>query len=523
MTNSPIKHNENTPNIVTYVTGGDPEHQNALNSYFIKHLVKGNDYVPLERTDFFLKALIKENVFKISGHVADSQITELGRQAGAKYICIAEIMPVKNNHFVTSRLIDINRNMIIATSIETGYINSIKKLEEISNKLVSEMLTTQTNKSITQKKRIAIRVTGNEGGKIDLDTKKILAAALVDAFSKSPDYIALERTSAYLNLIDTETEFQVCSGNIADDAPQAVCVGERLGVDFICVADITTSNLDGKHILDISFVDVKERIYAPDKFAQQQFTSTNLNSLMFVAQSVAFELGMVYTKPINPILNIEMVFVEGGTFTMGCTEEKSECCPDESPAHKVKLSSYYISKYLVTQELWLEVMKNNPSKCKGENLPVEYVNWYDVQDFIKKLNQLTGKLYRLPTEAEWEFAARGGNKSKGYKYSGSNNINDVAWNDVNSKYTTFPVGLKQPNELGIYDMSGNVGEWCNDWYGNYSVTPKTNPTGAKKGSIHVLRGGRRENITSRVSHRGVYQSGRDRNEFFGFRLAHSSE
>ena len=185
-----------------------------------------------------------------------------------------------------------------------------------------------------------------------------------------------------------------------------------------------------------------------------------------------------------------MMYVKGGTFIMGATSEQgSDAYGNEKPTHRVTLSSFYIGKYEVTQALWKAVMGNNPSKMKGDNLPVETVSWNDCQDFIRKMNALTGKNFRLPTEAEWEFAARGGNNSRGYKYAGSNNIGDVAWYDNNSGSKTHVVGTKSPNELGIYDMSGNVWEWCQDWFGSYSSASQTNPTGASSGSNRVLRGG----------------------------------
>jgi len=186
---------------------------------------------------------------------------------------------------------------------------------------------------------------------------------------------------------------------------------------------------------------------------------------------------------------IEMVFVEGGTFMMGATSEQDADCNDEKPVHQVTVNSFYIGKYPITQEQWWAVMEDNPSYFEGENLPVEMVNWDDVQKFIRILNAKTDKQYRLPTEAEWEFAARGGNKSKGYKYSGSDSIADVAWYEDNSDDKTQPVGAKAPNELGIYDMSGNVWEWCNDWFGEYSASVQINPKGPKSGSGRVLRGG----------------------------------
>ena len=191
-------------------------------------------------------------------------------------------------------------------------------------------------------------------------------------------------------------------------------------------------------------------------------------------------------------VSFTMIAVEGGTFQMGATSEQgSDAESDESPVHSVTLSDYHIGETEVTQELWEAVMGSNPSYYSGSQKPVEYVSWNDCQTFISKLNELTGKNFRLPTEAEWEYAARGGNKSQGYKYSGSNTIGNVAWYDGNSSSRTYDVKTKQANELGIYDMSGNVWEWCQDWYGSnyYSNSPSTNPTGPTSGSSHVLRGG----------------------------------
>ena len=202
-----------------------------------------------------------------------------------------------------------------------------------------------------------------------------------------------------------------------------------------------------------------------------------------------------------------MVKVQGGTFTMGATPEQgNDAASDEKPAHQVTLSDYYIGRYEVTQKEWQAVMGYNPSYNEGDNLPVEQVSWNDCQDFINKLNQLTGLKFRLPSEAQWEYAARGGKHSRGFKYSGSDNIGDVAWYDENSGSTTPQVGTKQPNELGIYDMSGNVWEWCGDWYGSYSSSDQVNPTGPSSGSYRVLRGGGWGNNAGdcRVSYRFRY-------------------
>jgi len=185
-------------------------------------------------------------------------------------------------------------------------------------------------------------------------------------------------------------------------------------------------------------------------------------------------------------VSFTMVEVLGGTFIMGDTSKHARS--ETKPAHNVTLSSYYIGETEVTQELWQAVMGFNPSYSKGSKKPVEDVSWNACQEFIKRLNIITDRLFRLPTEAEWEFAARGGNLSKGYKYSGSDNLDDVAWSAENSGGTTHNVATKQSNELGLYDMSGNVDEWCQDWYGTYSSIALTNPDGPSSGDDRVLRG-----------------------------------
>ena len=261
-----------------------------------------------------------------------------------------------------------------------------------------------------------------------------------------------------------------------------------------------------RHTVDVyqTYVDV------PDNYNTREFSVTNNG------KTVTFQ----------------MIFVEAGTFMMGT----STGYDDEKPVHSVTLTkNYYLGQTEVTQELWQTVMSQAPTsdgsqwtsnRGLGNDYPAYYVSWDDCKAFITKLNTLTGQNFRLPTEAEWEYAARGGNKSQGYTYAGSNNADDVAWHEGNSANSTHPVAYLLPNELGLYDMSGNVQEWCEDWYHNtyYSVSPSVDPQGPDAPSattLRVKRGGNwyisYENYC-RVGHRSSGQQA-DRSSLVGLRLA----
>lgn len=225
--------------------------------------------------------------------------------------------------------------------------------------------------------------------------------------------------------------------------------------------------------------------------------------------------------PVKNGITIDMVRVKSGRLVMGATREMGSRFNSEIPRHEVAITeNFYIGKYEVTQALWKAVMGTNPSFFKGDNLPVENVSWNECKAFITKLNRLTGKRFRLPTEAEWEYAAYGGPENQGYMFSGGNDQTKVACYAGNSNGKTKPVGSKQPNELGIYDMSGNVAEWCQDWFGKYTSGLKTNPKGPSSGTLKIYRGGSYKSDAWYVN--CIYRSKANTNtkqNSIGFRLA----
>lgn len=270
----------------------------------------------------------------------------------------------------------------------------------------------------------------------------------------------------------------------------------------------------GRYVITVSkvgFVDVTQEVLLTEG-GNEKIVIEMPRDINYKAETMAIKVGDI---------SFDMVLVEGGAFTMGATKEQSGLGgSNEKPTHTVFLDDYYIGACEVTQELWEAVVGNNPSEFRDNNNPVENVSYNDCQKFIKKLNKISGLRFRLPTEAEWEYAARGGKKSNACRYSGSNYIESIAWYDANSKATTNPVGLKQSNEIGVFDMSGNVWEWCSDKYGIYVSEKQNNPIGPPKGTEYVLRGGswNHSNNSCRVSVR-LRHKANYKNNNIGLRLA----
>ena len=299
---------------------------------------------------------------------------------------------------------------------------------------------------------------------------------------KTAAYILPTVTTSDVNNITSTTA--ECGGVVTEGDLTVMARG-------VCWNTADNPTLDDSHTVDGggagAFTSTITDLIGNTTYCVRAYATTSEGTVY--GETRTFKTNNNFSFTVNGV-SFDMVYVEGGTFDMGATTEQgSDAYSDEKPVHSVTLSGYYIGKCEVTQELWEAVMGSNPSRFKGAQKPVESVSWYDCQRFIRRLNSLTGRTFRLPTEAEWEYAARGGNKSRHYKYSGSGNIGYVAWYWKNSGDETHTVGTRTANELGIYDMSGNVWEWCSDWKGDYSAGAQTNPQGPSSGSKRVYRGG----------------------------------
>ena len=374
-----------------------------------------------------------------------------------------------------------------------------------------------------QKLKLAVYATGN----VDDLFKNIAQNNASTELVASGRYQMIERSDDFLSMIAKEHDY-TRSGSVNNN--QIAKLGEQYGAQCICVVDIThieTYLYVAVRMVDVvsgtahragnsenasyaSPVDLRKCVTEAVKKMEgisngttvtPPYNSGNSNSSYFYGGGNSGGGRQNYTENAFGI-NMKMVYVEGGSYNMGCTgEQGSDCDDDEKTVRYVTVSDFYIGQFEITQAQWQAVMgtsvyqqrdKANTSWSMygtGNDYPMYYVSWEEAKEFCRRLSQQTGKTYRLPTEAEWEYAARGGKKTQNSKYAGGFSLDYVGWYTSNSGGKTHPVGTKAANELGIYDMSGNVWEWCEDWYGDYRSYDTDNPTGASSGSGRVLRGG----------------------------------
>ena len=393
---------------------------------------------------------------------------------------------------------------------------------------------TMSVSTMAQTHVVAILETVDRYDKVDYGVKFQLRAFITDAINRTPGYEGVDRVD--MSMINKEHNFQR-TGMVSDEDRKQL--GKMTGASSIVVAEAAVyGNSGGRIIIAAKILNIesgKVENSARPKVANLDDNGMEKACAEVVADLLGTTSGGSYTstRPSTPGgrvqrgqdftetafgINMKMIYVEGGTFTMGCTSDQGgECDNDESPNRQTTVGSYYIGMLEVTQSQWEKVMGTSiyQQKAKagasntygtGADYPMYYVSWEEAKEFCARLSRQTGRSYSLPTEAEWEYAARGGNKHEGTKYSGGWSIDDVAWYSGNSNSSTHPCGTKRSNALGIYDMSGNVWEWCEDWYGKqYLQYDNNNPKGASTGSSRVVRGGSWYNSAGgcRVAFRGI--------------------
>ena len=522
--------------VAVYVVGNDPINF-VMGNHLVDKIAHNGKYIAVERTASFLREILNEQSYQQSGSVDDSEIASLGKQFGVDYVCVATPYNLWGEKYISTRMIDVERAEVIATSSAHGEVNNNPQLLSLLNTLSEGLIRAFEQSKMADAKKVAVYVTRTGNADIDI----ILGDQLVAGFAQSGRYLAIERTQDFLDQITKEKGYQD-QGPVEDE--ELMRIGKQLGVQYVCVAN--TSMLFGDYYIVTRLLDV-EHTMVVNSYNKQAIQLNSSQQVVSVAQEIASKLSdktiaeqqhgdgsstQDFTETAYGV-NMKMIWVEGGEFLMGCTSEQgNDCDDDEENVRRVTVDGFYIGMLEVTQAQWEKVMgtsvyqqrnKANPDWSIygiGDDYPMYYVSWEEAMEFCRQLSAKTGRNYTLPTEAQWEYAARGGSKNDRTKYAGSNYISDVAWYNGNSYSSTHKVGSKRANALGIYDMSGNVWELCKDWGTSpYSSYDTNNPTGPSSGSYRVSRGGSWYNSASgcRVAYRDSYSPG-NRYSNLGFRV-----
>lgn len=507
--------------VAVYVVGNDPINF-VMGNHLVDKIAHSGKYIAVERTASFLREILNEQSYQQSGSVDDSEISRLGKQFGVDYVCVATPYNLWGEKYISTRMIDVERAEVIATSSAHGEVNNNPQLLSLLNNLSEGLIRAFEQSKMADAKKVAVYVTRTGNADIDI----ILGDQLVAGFAQSGRYLAIERTQDFLDQITKEKGYQD-QGPVEDE--ELMRIGKQLGVQYVCVAN--TSMLFGDYYIVTRLLDV-EHTMVVNSYNKQAIQLNSSQQVVSVAQEIASKLSdktiaeqqhgdgsstQDFTETAYGV-NMKMIWVEGGEFLMGCTSEQgNDCADDEENVRRVTVDGFYIGMLEVTQAQWEKVMgtsvyqqRNKESSdlaiCGvGDDYPMYYVSWEEAMEFCRQLSAKTGRNYTLPTEAQWEYAARGGSKNDRTKYAGSNYISDVAWYNGNSYSSTHKVGSKRANALGIYDMSGNVWEYCKDWgVSPYSSYDTNNPTGPSSGVLRIRRGGswHEEASISRVANRG---------------------
>ena len=419
-------------------------------------------------------------------------------------------------------------------------------------KLLILLLSALSVAIFAQEKQVAILEPIAMTKEVSTMHRSMVRGEMVKAISRQSGYAAFTRTD--IDQIMSEQNFQ--QSGMVDDATRKR-IGAMQGVDYVCVTKITKEG--NNYYLEANLVNIETGKISNPATQYGELEGGSLSNMLAACEKLAAELvgGKMPTRTTTTItysqtgyasqpapaanqdftetawgVNMKMIWVEGGDFLMGCTSEQGgDCSSDEQNVRRVTVDGFYIGMLEVTQSQWEKVVGTSIYQQKskadasstygvGPDYPMYYVSWDEAMEFCRLLSNKTGRTYTLPTEAQWEYAARGGNKNEGAKYAGSNMIDAVAWYTDNSGRSTHIVGSKRANALGIYDMSGNVWEWCKDWYADSYVSYDTNnPIGPSSGSYRVCRGGSWYNSASycRVAYRG-YDSPDNHDYDCGFRV-----
>jgi formylglycine-generating enzyme required for sulfatase activity/TolB-like protein len=498
-------------------TGGDGETIAMLFSY--ERELSGV-FTIIPRTSS-IEAIMKEQQFQRSSGLTDADtIARLGRQYNADYVVAGHIQTLGASKLVLITIIHVESLRQIA-----GDYKEYKDIEEVQAMIpgMAQRIAAASRTSGAALPQLAILPFAAPAG-VDQGDAEVLAQLLAVEIANSGKYAVLPRTATIQSVM---AEHQIQRSGITE-AGNIKVIGQALNAQYVLAGSVRS--LGRTNLFTAEIINIENASQLAGDAVNYRVLDDGLKLMAELGGKLAGGGGSSPARnaPAN------MVLVEGGTFQMGSSNGDS----DEKPVHTVTVKSFYMGRTEVTQKEWREVMGNNPSNFRGDNLPVENISWYEAVEYCNKLSLKEGLTpayrgsrdsmvcdfnatgYRLPTEAEWEYAAKGGNKDYiSYEYAGSNSVDGVAWYSGNSGNTTHPVGTKQANSLGLYDMSGNVWEWCWDWYGSYSGGNQTNPSGASSGTIRVLRGGSWNSSAAGV--RSAYRisvTPSNRDDDLGFRL-----
>ena len=485
------------PKVAIYVIGDNPINE-IISNRLMFELTNSGKYLPVERSTEFLAAIAKEQKYGQSGEVDERQISKLGLQYGINYICIVSLLDVWGEKYITSRIIDVNSAEVVGACSSSGVLSSSGDLMRILSGLSSKFIhiLDYNKEEVTQKVAVYVDKSGNNN--IDI----ALGDQLVAGFSQSRKYIAVERTEAFLKQIKKESGYQK-NGTVNDN--ELIKIGKQFGIQYICAAKV--SMFDNKYFISTRMIDVETaQVYRMYNVENREIIC--LRDIINSAQEIVDKItgvspSLTSTKDYIEYargINMKMIWVEGGEFMMGCPPDCRYCVSDGQNIRRTKVDGFYIGAFEISQYQWGKIMGmhnlkeklyncSSPHNMMGYDYPIYCISWEEACEFCQMLSMITGKTYVLPSEAQWEYAARGGNQPDGTIYAGSNSLDLVGWYGGNTSMTN-PIGSLLPNSLGIYDMSGNMVEWCNDWYGEgYNKNDWHNPTGPSTGKIHVYRGG----------------------------------